>query len=207
MISRIRGRLLSLREGRAELKAGLLCYEVLVPGYLETELAASLEQPVEFFTLEYLEGAAGSQQVPRLVGFGSEKEREFFELLLKVPGMGIKSSLKALSIAPARFAQMVESGRPELLAELPGIGKKSAERLCSELHGKLRGFLSEEALRPLAMGEDEVTAVTILESLGLRRLEAEELVKKARAKGVSSREEIVQTALKERGRKAAEVLR
>ena len=207
MISRIRGKLVSLLEGRAEVKCGLVCYEVMVPGYLEAELISKLEQPVEFFTFDYLEGAAGSQQVPRLVGFASDQERKFFELLLKVPGMGIKTSLKALSVAPAKFAQMVESGRPELLAELPGIGKKSAERLISELHGKLRGFLSEEALRPLAMGEDEVTAVTVLESLGLRRLEAEELVKKVRARGVSSRDEIVQTALKERGRKAAEVLR
>jgi Holliday junction DNA helicase RuvA len=197
----------SLSEGRAEVKAGLIYYEVMVPGYLEAELNSQMDQSVEFFTIDYLEGASGSQQVPRLIGFASDQERRFFEFLLKVPGMGMRTSLKALSITPAKFAQMIESGRPEMLAELPGIGKKSAERIVGELRGKLEGFVSPEALRPLALGEDEITAVSVLEGLGLRRMEAEELVKRVKSRGITSRDELVQSALKERGRKAAEVRR
>lgn len=207
MISRVRGRLVSLSEGKAELKCGLIYYEVMIPGYLEAELAGQMDKQVEFFTIDYLEGASGSQQSPRLAGFGSEDERRFFELLLKVPGMGMKTSLKALSVAPAKLAQMIESGRPEMLAELPGIGKKSAERIIAELRGKLDGFISPEAMRPMALGEDEVTAATILESLGLRRFEAEEWVRKARSKGITSRDELVAAVLRERGRRSAEVKR
>ncbi len=207
MISRIRGRLVGFGQGRAELKCGLLYYELLVPGYLEPELASRMDQQAEFFTIDYLEGASGSQQTPRLAGFGSEKERDFFEFLLKVPGMGMKTALKALSIHPSKFAQLVESGRPEMLAELPGIGKKSAERIIAELHGKLEQFIAPDALKPMALGEDEVTAVTILEGLGIRRFEAEEWVKKARSRGIRSRDELVQVVLRERGKRAAEVKR
>jgi len=207
LISRIRGRLVSLSEGKAELKCGLIHYEVLVPGYLEAELAPQIEQTVEFFTLDFLEGAAGSQQTPRLVGFASDQERKFFEQLLKVPGMGVKTSLRVLKIAPSRFARIVESGEASMLSELPGIGKKSAERIIAELRGKLEQFVSAEALRPMALGEDEITAVSVLVNLGIRRMEAEELVKKVRAKGVSSRNDLVSGALKERGRKTTEVIR
>ena len=94
-----------------------------------------------------------------------------------------------------------------MLSELPGIGKKSAERIIAELRGKLEQFVSAEALRPMAMGEDEITAVSVLVNLGIRRMEAEELVKKVRAKGVSSRNDLVSGALKERGRKSTEVIR
>lgn len=207
MISRIRGRLVALSEGRAELKCGLIHYEVMVPGYLEAELAGQVDQPVEFFTIDFLEGASGSQQSPRLAGFASDQERKFFEQLLKVPGMGIKTSLRALKIAPSRFAQIIESGEAKMLAELPGIGKKSAERIIAELRGKLDQFLSPQALRPMAMGEDEITAVSVLVNLGLRRMEAEELVKKVRAGGVTERNELVAGALRERGRKTTEVIR
>jgi holliday junction DNA helicase RuvA len=207
VISRIRGKLVSLSEGRAELKCGLVHYEVMVPGYLESELEARLDQPVEFFTLDYLEGSQGAQQIPRLVGFGSEQERKFFEFLLKVPGMGIRTSLRVLKISPSRFAQIIESGEPAMLAELPGIGKKTAERIIAELKGKLGPFLSAEALRPMALGEDEITAVSVLVNLGIRPIEAEELVKKVRATGVSSRNDLVAGALKERGRKTTEVVR
>lgn len=207
MISRIRGKLVSLGEGRAELKCGLIYYEVMVPGYLEPDLAGRMEEPVEFYTLDFLEGAGGNQPIPRLVGFGSEQEREFFELLLKVPGMGIKTSLRVLKVRPSRFAEMVESGDTAMLSELPGIGKKSAERIVSELKGRLSAFVSPEALRPMALGEDEVTAVSILESLGLRRLEAEELVKKLKSQGITRSDELVQSALKARGKRGTEVLR
>ena len=207
MISRIRGKLVSLADGRAEVKCGLVFYEVLVPGYLEAELAAAVDSQVEFHTMDYLEGANSATAVPRLVGFASDQERSFFEFLLKVPGMGIKTSLRVLKIAPARFAQLIESGNAAMLAELPGIGKKSAERIVGELRGKLGAFVSPESLRPLALGEDEMTAVTILERLGIRRMEAEELVKKVKSQGLNTRDEIVASALKERGKKTAEVIR
>jgi holliday junction DNA helicase RuvA len=207
MISRIRGKLVSLEEGRAELKCGFLTYEVMVPGYLEAGLASEMDQPVEFCTMEFLENASSNQATPRLVGFGNEMERKFFEQLLKVPGMGVRTCLRVLKIAPGRFAQIIESGETGLLTELPGIGKKSAERILAELKGKLGEFLAPGAMRPASLGEEEMTAVSMLMTLGLRRSEAEELVRKMKSRGISTSQELVQTALKERGRRSSEAVR
>jgi Holliday junction DNA helicase RuvA len=169
-----------------------------------------MDEAVEFFTMEYLENAGGSQPIPRLVGFGSEMERDFFELLIQVPGIGVRTALRTLKIYPSRFAQILARGEAGMLAELPGIGKKSAERIISELRGKMDQFLSEEAIRSRvggALGEEEVTAVSVLIGLGLRRGEAEELVRKMKARGIKESDELVQVALKERGRKTTEVRR
>lgn len=207
MISRIRGKLVSAGAGRAELKCGFVTYELMIPGYLEADLVGRMEETAEFFTMEYLENASGNQPIPRLVGFGSGAEREFFELLIQVPGIGVRTALRALKIHPARFAQIIDAGEPAMLTELPGIGKKSAERIIAELRDKAARFVSPEAIRPSALGEDDLTAVSALIGLGLRRGEAEELVRKAKARGMKSSGELVQIALKERGRKTAEVVR
>lgn len=210
MISRIRGKLISAGEGRAELKCGFITYQLMIPGYLEADLAGQMDEAVEFFTMEYLENAGGNQPIPRLVGFGAETEREFFELLIQVPGIGVRTALRTLKIHPARFAQMIDSGEPAMLAELPGIGKKSAERIIGELKDKVGRFVSPEAVRSRlggALDEEDLTAVSVLIGLGLRRGEAEELVRKVKARGVKSSDELVQIALKERGRKTAEVVR
>ncbi len=207
MISRIRGKLISAGESRAELKCGFVTYELMIPGYLAAELASQLDKPVEFFTLEYLEGAGGNQPIPRMVGFGSETEREFFETLISVPGIGVRTGLRALQIHPSRFAQIIDANEPALLAELPGIGKRSAERIIGELKDKVGKFVSGAGERPMALGEEELTAVAVLIGLGLRRGEAEGIVKKLKARGIKESDELVQTALRERGRKAAEVVR
>jgi len=210
LISRIRGKLVSVSQGRVELKCGFLTYELMVPLYLESVLASQIGEMVEFFTLEYLENASGNQAIPRLIGFGSESEREFFELLIEVPGIGVRTALKALKLDPGRFAQIIDSQEPAMLAELPGIGKKTAEMIITKLKDKVAGFISPEAISPGvggALGEDEMTAVSVLMGLGLRRGEAEELVRKVKARGVKSSDELIQVALKERGRKTAEVVR
>ena len=208
MISRLRGKLVSVGEGRAELRAGFITYEVFIPSYLEAELRPEQEQAVELFILEFLENFSPNQFTPRLVGFGSELEREFFELLLRVPGMGVRSALKVLKIRPEKLAELIASQNISLLAELPGLGKKSAERLVSELKNQVEKFLKEKpGVGRVSLGEEEIVAVEILVELGLRRGEAEMLVRRLRSRGVSGTDQLVQQALRERGKKTAEVRR
>ena len=207
MISRIRGKLVSITEGRVELKCGFITYEIMIPGYLLPELTSQIDETVEFFTLEYLENASANQPIPRMLGFGSEAERDFFELLTQVPGIGIRTALRALKIHPSRLAEFIESRQPAMLAELPGIGKKSAERIINELKDKVSCFISAEVARPSVMSEEEMTAVSVLMGLGLRRGEAEELIRRVKGRGAKTSDELVQIALKERGKKTAEVLR
>lgn len=205
MISRIRGKLLSLADGKAEIRCGFFSYEIMIPGYLEAQLTGLIDEPVEFFTLEYLETVNQNQLIPRLIGFRSPAERDFFELLIQVPGIGVRTGLRALKIAPEQFARFIDSREPAMLAELPGIGKKTAERIISELKDKINQFLAPTALRSPDLAEEEMTAISVLIGLGLRRGEAEELVRRVKSQGKKSSEELVQLALKERGRRTAEV--
>jgi len=208
LISRIRGKLVSVDSGKLELRCGFITYEVLIPGYLEKDLQNELDQVLELFVLEFLENTQSNQSIPRLIGFGSELEREFFEQLLRVPGMGIRTALKAMQIPPEKMAEIIASQNASMLAELPGLGKKSAERIISELKNQVERFLTEKpSAARVTLGNEELTAIEVLINLGLRRGEAEALVRKAKSKGISTSEELVQDALRERGRKTAEVRR
>ena len=208
MISRLRGKLISLGDGRAELRCGFITYQIFLPSYLEAELSTEFEQVIELYIFEFLENPSQNQYIPGLVGFGSELEREFFELLLRVPGMGVKSALKVLKLRPEKLAELIASQNISLLAELPGLGKKTAERMVSELKNQMDRFLKEKPeVARVSLGEEEIMAVEILVDLGLRRGEAETLVRRARSRGVSGTDQLVQEALRERGRKTAEVRR
>jgi Holliday junction DNA helicase RuvA len=141
MISRIEGTLLSLDEGHAMLACGALAYEVLVPGADQQRLATMIGQAVSFHTLHYLESQNnGASFVPRLIGFSSPGDREFFELFTTVKGIGNRKALRALQLPFATVAAAIADRDVDLLKSLPEIGKRSAESIVVELHGKVDRF-------------------------------------------------------------------
>ncbi len=144
MISRIRGTLLSLAENTAEIDlGGGLTFEVLLPAYLSARVAPQIGKPVEFITLTYLEGQGqGSSFIPRLIGFAHDSERRFFDVFTTVKGIGNKKALRALTVEPAAIARAVMSRDAKSLQQLPEIGKRLAETMIAELHGKVDRFLS-----------------------------------------------------------------
>jgi Holliday junction DNA helicase RuvA len=135
-----------------------------------------------------------------LFGFATEDERHLFRILIKVNGVGAKMGLTILSgIEADEFALCVQNNDAARLTKLPGVGKKTAERLIVEMRDRLDGLpkisvtLNSENLN---LANDPVNeAVSALIGLGYKPSEASRFVLAITAEGLSS-EELIREALK-----------
>ena len=89
-------------------------------------------------------------QILRLVGFANPRDREFFRLLTKVKGLGMRKALKALAREVGEIATAIARGNVDFLTDLPEIGKRTAEQIVTELRKKVDDFVTGEvaAARP-----------------------------------------------------------
>lgn len=144
MLARVTGTLESLAGNTALIAPSGqdgLAYEVLVPGYLVERLAGLHGEEVALVTLQYLESVnQGSSFIPRLLGFATVQEREFFELLTTVKGLGNKRALRAMAVEPGVIARAVAERNPRFLQSLPEIGPKLADLIVHELKSKVDAF-------------------------------------------------------------------
>lgn len=134
-----------------------------------------------------------------LFGFISESERALFRTLIKVNGVGAKLALGILSgLTAEEFHRCIEHQDTARLVRLPGVGKKTAERLIIELRDRLPDFATvalpgvTTLPLPAASPVDDATAALI--ALGFRPQDAASLVRKIAADGKTS-EEIIRLAL------------
>jgi Holliday junction DNA helicase RuvA len=137
-----------------------------------------------------------------LYGFSTEPERDLFQLLLGVSGVGPKLALSVLSgMSVADLAAAVRTGDDAKLRAISGIGSKTAARLCLELKDKVRQLLpaAGDGARPSpAASARHEDAVSALMSLGYRRQPSEEAVQKVlRAHSGTKLEELIRKALGE----------
>lgn len=141
MITRIQGLLSHLDDDAATLVAGAFDYEVLIPEFVRRQLQHRLQQNVSLHTVHYLEGnPAHGRLTPRLVGFLTEIEREFFEMFCSVDGVGVRKALRAM-VRPVRdVAAMIADQDAKGLAALPGIGPAISERVIAKLRRKMCKF-------------------------------------------------------------------
>jgi Holliday junction DNA helicase RuvA len=163
----------------------------LVPAFLGVELAPRAGQAITLHTLQYLEGQGqGTSFIPRLIGFASVADRAFFEVFTSVSGIGNRKALRAMAHKPVTIARAIHEKDAKLLATLPEIGKRMAERVIAELDGKVDAFLvvgegvgpARVEMKPGLRGAlDPVheDAIAALMTLGQTRGEAEENVSKA----------------------------
>jgi Holliday junction DNA helicase RuvA len=134
-----------------------------------------------------------------LYGFLRETERRLFRDVQKVTGIGAKIALAILSGASVEdFARLVQTGDVTALTRIPGVGKKTAERLVVELRDRAADFALGGAIPGIkgappidALGE----AVVALQQLGYKPAEATRMAEKAREDGDSA-ETIIRKALK-----------
>ena len=142
MITKITGKLVSLGAVEATLEVECFEYQVLVPEFVRRRLQESIDQPVSLRTIQYLEGnpQKGGRMTPRLIGFLSDAEREFFDLICSVDGVGVKKALLAM-VRPVRdVAAAIEEQDAKTLTTLPGIGPAVAERIIAKLRRKMTRF-------------------------------------------------------------------
>lgn len=121
-----------------------------------------------------------------LYGFSSWDERRLFQQITSVTGIGPKTGLGILSaVTPIEFVRAVEQRQLEVLTRIPGIGKKTAERLVLELKDKFKGTSwegeEEEEMMPIAPGGILQDAEDALIALGYSAGEAEYMVQTAHA--------------------------
>lgn len=142
MITKITGKLISVNEDLATLAIEPMEYEVLIAEYTRRHLQSQLNKEVSLHTIHYLEGnvSTGGRLTPRLVGFLSTPERDFFELFCSVDGVGVKKALRAMTQHVQDIAVMVEQQEAKGLAGLPGIGPATAERIIAKLRRKMPKF-------------------------------------------------------------------
>lgn len=182
MIAFIEGKLISLDTDTALVQVGPVGYEVMMPGYAVASLAGQVGKDITLCTMEYYEGTmGGGNLIPRMVGFLTPADRDFFAKFTTVKGMGIKKGLKALCMPVAEIATSIESGDEKMLKTLPGVGKRMAQQLVAELQGKLENFAMDV---PMSMGAGDdgqfkafqAEALEILIAWGEKRNEAMELI-------------------------------
>lgn len=141
MITKITGKLVKLRETEATLEIGPMEYEIFVPDFVRRQLQSSLDQTVSLRTIEYIEGNPQQGRLtPRLVGFMSEAEAEFFELICSVDGVGVRKALRSMVRPVREVAAAIEEQDLEQLIALPGIGPAVAERIVAKLRRKMARF-------------------------------------------------------------------
>ncbi len=183
MIARLEGKLVKLDSETALVQVGPIGYEVMLPSYCISALSDQIGSDIVLCTMEYYEGApAGGSSVPRMVGFLSEAERDFFRKFISVKGMGIKKGLRSLSIPIATIASAIENSDDKTLMSLPAVGKRMAQQIIAELSGKLSSFaVGAEPLKSTGEGFKpfQLEALEILIAWGEKRSESIELIELA----------------------------
>lgn len=197
MIAKIEGKLARLDADSALVQVGALGYEVMLPSYCVNALSDRIGSDITLCTMEYYEGTPGGGSfVPRIVGFLSAAEKDFFIKYITVKGIGIKKALRSLSIPIATIAAAIENGDDKTLMTLEGVGKRMAQQIIAELKGKLRHFaIGAEPAGPrqAKFKPFQAEALEILIAWGEKRNEAMELIELAcqRHPDISLAEELV----------------
>jgi Holliday junction DNA helicase RuvA len=135
-----------------------------------------------------------------LVGFSGEAERRLFRQLIRVNGVGPKMALAILSgIDDQQFALCIANGDVAMLTRLPGVGKKTAERLIIEMRDKVDALMSESASPALGASNHSAAseAVEALQALGYRAVDAEKMISKVLQQGeaTGSASQLIKLAL------------
>lgn len=145
-------------------------FKVMVPATSETKLPKIGEKVTIYTFLHIREGGAD------LYGFLSEDELSFFESLVSVSGIGPKSAISILSVAPVeQLMTAVSRGEAELLQKSSGIGKKTAQRIVLELKDKIVATGDEKTVKIMQTDSDVYDALV---NLGYSRGAAKEVLGK-----------------------------
>lgn len=193
MIGRLRGTLIQKAPPSLMVEVGGVGYELDAPMSTFYDLP-ELGREVTLFTHH-----AVKEDSVALYGFLTERERRLFRDVQKVTGIGAKIALAILSgVSVDDFARLVSASDVTALTRIPGIGKKTAERIVVELRDRaseLGGGVGPVAKGQPIPADPQSEAVIALQQLGYKPAEAAKMAKDATAEGDSA-EAIIRKALK-----------
>jgi len=193
MIGQLCGRLADKRPNQVMVDVGGVGYLVAVPlstyaalGELHTEVILLIHTHVREDALS-------------LYGFLSSREKHFFELLLGASGVGPSLALKILSgMSVEELVPAIRTGDVARLTKIPGVGRKTAERMVVELKDKLEAVAIAGEKLPASKAGVDVDVISALTNLGYDGRAAENAVAEAkRSVGVTSFEKLLKAALQE----------
>jgi Holliday junction DNA helicase RuvA len=140
MISQLKGKFIGKKDSRVLIEAGALTYEVFCPKTVWLRLDEHItEAGVELIIYHYFHSDQ-HKFYPVLIGFLSELEKEFFEKIIKVAGIGPKAALRALDRPISEIAEAIDRADVPYLKNLPGIGLQRAKNIVALLQGKMGKF-------------------------------------------------------------------
>lgn len=203
MIGRLRGILLEKQAPDLLIEVGGVGYEVQLPLNSFYNLPAIGQEAIIYTHFVVRDDAQ------LLFGFTNETERALFRLLIKANGVGPKLALTILSgMTAQQFVRCVQMDDMTTLVKLPGVGKKTAERLVVEMRDRLKNWgvasatpvtdsmlvIDDEAVfsRPMSAEDDAISALV---SLGYSQVQAAKAIKKVMTPDMSS-EQLIKTALR-----------
>jgi len=191
MIGRLRGTLLVKQPPSLVVDVGGVGYE------LEAPMSTFFDLPETGREISLFTHYAVKEDTAVLYGFLREAERSLFRSLQKVSGIGAKISLAVLSgVSTDEFARLIQLGDVAALTRIPGIGKKTAERMLVELRDRVDGLVSPMGTAGGGVPKDPVAEATVaLQSLGYKPVEVTRMVRDAAAPGDRA-EDIIRKALK-----------
>lgn len=124
-----------------------------------------------------------------LIGFDNEQERKLFRQLIRITGVGPKMALTILSgIDEQQFALCIANNDVAMLTRLPGVGKKTAERLIIEMRDKIDVTKGDLPTQQAAAGGHSIVneAIEALQALGYKPTDAEKMIRRAQQQGESA---------------------
>lgn len=186
MIGKLKGKLVEVdgNIGLVETKAGIYYRVYLTPRILQEK---EINKPVEVYT--YLQV---SQDDLTLYGFENKNQYDMFRMLIAVSGIGPKSAFNIISFTqPERIVKAVAENDLDYLVTIPGLGKKTAQKIMLELSSKLGEVFD---LKKAVLSKEDKIVVDALASLGFNRLEVRRVISKVDKK--LSIEERIRQAIK-----------
>jgi Holliday junction DNA helicase RuvA len=188
MIAHLRGKLIAKHPNQAVIEAAGVGYDVVISVPTFTELA-TLGNEVSLHVHTHVR-----EDAIALFGFLHAEEKQLFEKLLSVSGIGPKLAITILSGMPAAdMVAAIKGNDVARLTKIPGIGKKTAERMVLELRDKLKDFGMQPAVPPSSPVEEDV--LSALTNLGYQRPLAERAVATIGKNGVKDFDAMFRDAL------------
>jgi Holliday junction DNA helicase RuvA len=182
MIRMVRGAVVARGKDYLVVDVGGVGYKVFVPE--PAALAANNHEQITLHTyLQVREDALN------LFGFADAEELAMFELLLGVNGVGPKVALATLSVlSPDMLRMAVSAEEPAMIARVPGVGRRTAEKIVLELRDKMKGIGGLQSLASATDTDSEV--IDALISLGYSVVEAQRAVQKLPKEAVGVEERL-----------------
>ena len=199
MIGRICGDVVATEEEVLLVDVRGVGYEVTVTQSALAKISATTPTRVELFTHQAVRDDAIT-----LFGFPSLEERSLFRLLIKVSGVGPRVAMAMLGFLPAEaLTRCIADGETGLLTKVPGVGKRTAERVIVELKDRLDALPIGARESAGVAAEDHAVedAIRALVGLGWRAAEVRDVVADAHVDGESA-EELIRASLRRLGSEA-----